>query len=368
MASSTRKLTDEQFSIATTVDGDRIEKALEETSVQYNNLPLNTIPSMTSKQLFWSFTPAMGVNIQSNLMGFPAGSFYRYWTHPVLQTMHDGLMNPDEYVDVGNFPTQNNITYTGVGKNHLLNPNDINEVKYIWRWENTYYTKKPVIIKELSFMGMWDDGYEYFDTRVGPPIVTPLTPNEKYFRNTFSDTDISNQFQVLIAVDNNLNLDDTTSRTTETRVWRAGAENFMIAPWGNTTEATQGLTFDKWSIYGTNPICGFPDNLIFGVPPDPMNPVDAFVSFVPAGIHIQLKDLEIPIHEYSRIKIVFVFPSYIEVNPEIEVPIEQINDWTNSNTTGYDNEGEISPLATLSFLTNLWSCSMTVLEELDKEQ
>lgn len=368
MASSTRKLTDEQFSIATTVDGDRIERALEETSDKYNNLPLNSIPSMTSKQLFWSFTPAMGVNIQPNLMGFPAGTFYRYWTHPVLQTMHDGLMNPDEYVDTGNFPVQNNITYTGVGKNHLLNTSDINNVDYVYRWENTYYTKKPLIIKELSFMGMWDDGYEYFDSPSRPPDIATIDPDNKYFRNEFSETDISNQFQVFIVVDNNLNLDDTTSRTTETRVWRTGAENFMVAPWGNTTDPTQGLTFDKWSIYGTTPICGYPDNIILGTPePSPFG-ITAFVSFVPAGIHIQLKDLEIPIHEYSRVKIVFVFPRYLEINPETELVTESINNWTQSNTSGYSEDGEVFPLATPSFLTNLWSCSMTVLEELDKEQ
>lgn len=352
MATSNRIITDEQFSSGTTVDGDRIEKALEQTTSRYNNLPVDSIYSMTSKQLFWSYSPAMGVNPTGFAMGDDSGFFYKYWQHPILETYYDGLFNREQYIDTGNFPTQNSQTYAGVGKNRLLNYQDgYNNVEYRSRWENTYYTKKPVIIKELSFMGMWDDGYQYYQVEGSPPtIIAPLTDANKYFKNRFYDDDIDRQFQVLLVVDNNLNLDDTTSRTTELRVFRVAASNFMIAPWGNPTDTTQGLTFNKWSSQGATPICGYPDIQI-------ANFLTLKVSYVPAGIHIQLKDLEIPIHEYSRIKVVLVYPKYPDSGATITA-----NSWNQSNTTGDPDHSYTTPVP----LTNLWSCSMTILEELEK--
>ena len=61
MAKSTRKITREQFSAGTTIDGDRLEKALNDAQVSYNRLPLSSIASMTSKQINWGLTAAQGI-------------------------------------------------------------------------------------------------------------------------------------------------------------------------------------------------------------------------------------------------------------------------------------------------------------------
>ena len=183
MASSTRKITREQFSDGTTIDGDRLEKALEEAQVSYNELPLSSISSMTSKQINWGLTAAQGiVENEISLASMPGGVgwMYGWWLGGPLETVYDGLRNADEYLDpsINNNPVQNFITYKGTGKNIQTNSYDQNlpaNATYKYRWENSYLTHKPCIIKELSFMGMWDDGYT--GTRFS--VWNPYTSNRK---------------------------------------------------------------------------------------------------------------------------------------------------------------------------------------------
>ena len=336
MASSTRKLTNEQFSAGTTIDGDRLEKALSEAQATYNNIPIDSFSALTSKQINWALTAPMGIPFGENTMGANTGYMYGWWLGGPLEACYDGLRNNNNYLDQGSTPIQNPITYKGLGNNQFTNPLDIGELnlQYKFRWENTYLSKKPCIIKEISFLGMWDDGYQHDSID-----VDPLTNTLKYYPNNWSDAQNISGYEVIISVDNNLGLANTINRDNEIRVWATPTNNFMIAPWGNTTNPSFGLTNAKW----TDPdYCGYGD-----IRPYPYNPI-LYVDSVPAGIHISLKNLEIPVHKDGRIKVCLVLPRFTD------------RKWEQSNTI---DELDQTP----SFFTNMWSASMTILEELDSE-
>jgi len=346
MAKSTRKITREQFSDGTTIDGDRLEKALNDAQVSYNQLPLSSIASMTSKQINWGLTAAQGiVEQQLSLDSIPtSGYMYGWWLGGPLETVYDGLRNADNYLDPGATPIQNFITYKGTGKNIYTNRYDNNlpsTAEYKYRWENSYLTHKPCIIKELSFMGMWDDGYNN-PRETG---ATPLTQAAKYYNNDWQDSPNPNisGFEVLIAVDNNLSLATTVSRDNELRVWSAPANNFMVAPWGNTTDVFHGMTATKWNdsrYCGEGEITPFPTTT-------------SSITCLPAGIHVNLRNLEIPVHEFGRIRIVLVLPKGLNMR------------WDKNNTIPSSTSGNLK--TTPSCFTNMWSASMTILEELDSE-
>lgn len=339
MAKSVRKITNEQFSAGTTIDGDRLDKALNETTDMYNNLPLSTVASLTSKQIYWGLTAAQGIPMGKNDMGANTGYMYGYWLGGPLEAVYDGVRNANQYMDPGATPVQNFVTYKGTGKNIYSNPLDKNWTdftSYKYRWENSYLTHKPCIIKELSFMGMWDDGYSHDSTG-----FSPLVTANKYYPNDWQDSPNPNisGYEVIIAVDNNLNLANTINRDNEARVWATPPNNFMVAPWGNTTNTAYGFTQAKWADPN---YCGYGD-----ISPYPNN-VILYVQSVPAGIHIQLKNLEIPVHEFGRIRVCLILPK-------------------DTNTRWETNNTILSTSKTPSCFTNMWSASMTILEELDSE-
>jgi hypothetical protein len=347
MSNSNRKITTEQFSIGTTIDGDRLDRALTQAQETYNKVPLSGFSALTSKQINWAMTPAMNIPFGKNAMGANTGYMYGWWLGGPLETCYDGGRNANQYLDstIGNNPIQNNFTYKGSGKNVFTNPLDQNWTdftQYKFLWAQTYYTDKPIIMKELSWMCMWDDGYSKDSVS-----VVPLPKANKYFRNDFMDALNVSGYEVYIAVDNNLGLENTVNRDIETRVWGIPAQNFMKVPFGNTSDVAGGMTYPKWQ---STAYTGYGD-----IRPYPgLLPVVGIDS-LPAGLHINLRNLEIPIHQNSRVKIALVLPR--DTNLE----------WEKSNTVIGDRENPETPGKTPSPFTGMWSCSMTILEELKRE-
>ena len=337
MSDSNRRITREQFSAGTTIDGDRLDKALGETQLTYNNIPLYGVSSLASKQINWAMTPSMNIPYTENGMGANTGYMYGYWLGGPLESVWDGVRNANQYMDPGATPIQNNITYKGSGKNIFTNPLDQNLTdltQYKFLWAQTYFTKKPLIIRELSFMCMWDDGF----VEEGESYSV-MPEDRKWFINDFMDALNVSGFEVYIAVDNNLGLSNTINRDIETRIWGTPAQNFMKVPFGNPTLSPFGITYANWN----NPAyTGYGD---FG------NIPNNFIKLVPAGLHISQRNLEIPIHQNSRIKIALVLPKDTALK------------WELSNTVTVEDEQGRTP----SPFTGMWSASMTVLEELDRE-
>ena len=119
---SNRHITKEQFSAATTIDGDRLEKAYSDVQDHYNNLPLRSMANLVQNQINWcTFQPVM-VQTTNDVNGPNTGFQYLLRQHPWKHYFSDGLRNPDNYLDAGNFQLQNIETYKGVGTNTDLNP------------------------------------------------------------------------------------------------------------------------------------------------------------------------------------------------------------------------------------------------------
>lgn len=355
---SNRHITKEQFSAATTIDGDRLEKAYTDVQDHYNNLPLRSMANLVQNQINWSTFQPVIVQTNFDVNGPNTGYQYLLRQHPWKTYYADGLRNPDTYLDAGNFPLQNIETYKGVGYNTDLNPQIAGE-QYVNAWEQTFRTSKPTIIKEVSYLVMADAGFLYSGRGTGrfwgENSDGVLNPGCAYYPNLFANasgetpTSIRYGFQVLICVDNNLNLDDTDQMSKLAHIYYVQASSFATDSLFRPVHGDGSFDAAKWA----NPaICGeqflepYPETMTAPGPP----PIfDQEIQTVPFGLQINLRNIMLPVPAGSKIRIVFVMPTSLY------------------STFSYQNSvGAEQVVSNLSATQgNMWNCGVTLLEELE---
>ena len=357
---SNRHITKEQFSAGTTIDGNRLEKAYTDVQDHFNNLPLDSMSSMVQNQINWNTFTAIALSNEYDHYGQFTGYLNLMHQHPWLKYRYDGLRNPDEYLDPGNFDLQNIQTYKGIGTNPELNPRVSGE-SYKLAWEQTFRTKNPIIIKELTYLIMADAGWGRqneggaVEAFWGEYTGTPTTGGWAYYPNLFADfpdpvtnpegfNNVAKQFQALICVDNSLNLDTTDRMSKEAHIYNASATSFASDSHFNPTAG--GMTRTKWldpAQTGEQFLEPYPKTSVGGV-------FTQEVNVIPYGLVVKFRNIMLPVHANAKVRLVFVMPEGL------------FNEHT--YTTNDADEGtEVSGLSSLT--GNIWNCGMTILEELE---
>ena len=356
---SNRHITKEQFSDGTTIDGNRLEKAYQDTQDHYNNLPLKSMTSMVQNQINWNtFTP-VALSAENEYYGDHMGYMDVLALHPWVKYAYDGLRNQDEYLDPGNFDVQNKETYKGVGTNLYLNPPAGGE-DYTYAWEQTFRTEKPIILKDLSYLVMSDAGWGRQNEGAGIEAFwgqntgTPATAGWAYYPNLFADfidptidpegATASSQFQVLVCVDNSLNLDNTDKISKEAHLFNVSSRSFSSDSFFNPTAG--GMTRTKWldpTQCGEQFLEAYPKTSVGGVLTQEFN-------LIPSGLVINFKNIMLPIHAGAKVRLVFVMP---------EGYYNEFTYTTNDVDEGTEFSGLASPTG------NIWNCAATILEELE---
>jgi len=344
-----RELTEEQFSPNTTVDGNRIEKALNDTQEKLNDIPLRNISGYTATKLHSSITPAIRQYYNDADGGWGiAGKTYKYNTAPFLEC-NGG--NPGNYIEAG--ASQNNShRFKGVLTDYSVNstamdaagggPTGSGKVG-AWVWCNTYYFTKPAILHELSVTADYDLPMEYDVTN---PSVNKLRTKSYYnndwvTRNAITDEreldSFLSNFQVIVMIDNNIDLGNTHARTQIIHVWDSKASSFMRIP-----------------EFGDEPVP--PDNYLLDSSASNAGERQVHlyeqgdVYYVVDAMSIRIGSIGIPIPQNSRVKMALLLPQT-----------------ENAQSYNFPNTDTGSTTAwTMGCNTNIWTMEMTMLEELQK--
>lgn len=357
---SNRHVTKEQFSAGTTIDGNRLEKAYTDVQDHFNEVPLKSMSSMVQNQINWNQFTAVALSTDDDYYGPNTGRMQMLATHPWIHYRYDGVRNTDEYLDPGNFDLQNIETYKGVGTNPELNP-QVSGERYRIAWEQTFKTKNPIIIKELTYLVMADAGWGRqnvggsIEAFWGQYTGSPTTGGWAYYPNlfaTFPDPvtnpegyeNAAKQFQTLICVDNSLNLDTTDRMSKEAHLYNASAASFASDSHFNPTAG--GMTRTKWldpAQTGEQFLEPYPKTSVGGV-------FTQEVNVIPYGLVVKFRNIMLPVHAGAKVRLVFVMPDGLFTDFI----------YTANNV---DEGTEFSSLATTS--SNIWNCGMTILEELE---
>ena len=341
-----RELTEEQFSPNTTVDGNRIEKALNDTQEKLNDIPLRNISGYTATKLHSSITPAIRQynNNTSDTNWGINGSTYKYNTAPFLEC--DGG-NPGGFIEPLVLKN-NDHRFKGVLTDYIVNPNAMDLVggtpgagkTGAWVWCNTYYFTKPAILHELSVTADYDLPVE------GDPETNELRTKSYYnndwvTRAAIADEreleDFLSNFQVIVMIDNNIDLGNTHARTQILHVWNSKASSFMRIPeFGDFPAPPLNYWYDTApSNAGTRQTHLYEEGDVYYI-------VDA--------MSLRIGNIGIPIPQNSRVKMALLLPQT-----------------QNAQSYNFPNTATTTTTAwTMGCNTNIWTMEMTMLEELQK--
>lgn len=154
MATSTRRLTQNQFSPGTSIDGNRLDRAMQDTIEHFNKLPPGSIAKRhTQHQLVMGWTPSITADQ-------PAVPFTPMYNSDLTVVATTAV--PDEGV-------QNPWRTKGSG-NPNIDPTTATAFDQQWLWTTAQQFTKPVILSGVSLFMLNDTSYlNDFLFGVAPP-------------------------------------------------------------------------------------------------------------------------------------------------------------------------------------------------------
>lgn len=318
-----RQITKEQFSSGTTIDGSRIEKALDDLYNRYNDPMFQDIDGWVENKWCWGFTPKIresgGTGYVNGALtdGFYQGPFVFIFRSQMPAPFLEGV------------EPNNKFRFKGVGiLDETGAPRTFSAVQDIsWFWTSTQVFTKPAILQDFTVFGLFDD----YTTGTGDAT-------DRYFANAWKGTveeeeEYDNKFHVWVIVDNPLNTGDTFIRNSEVHVWGTSAEGLLMNPSTVITTPNQDLAFDYFN-------------------------GDMAIN----GNAIRLTDLNIPVFAGARVRFVLGLPG-LEANQDGEgiIPGNFTAPYDNE-TDAYDTTIEKRP----TWANNIWSMNVSVLEPLER--
>jgi len=242
-----RTITKHQFSDQTTIDGNRIEDALQDVQSRFNSLEFKDIDSWVEVPYYWANTPVL-VTLDGNNGVNPKPIYYGPWTWIFRSYMPN---------DIDNEPPNNPFRIKSCSKTDPA-------------------TGQPVdtILNEFTVMGLFDA------TMAG-------TDGSYFYPNTWYDNGSDSyvkDIQMWVIVDNPLNTGDTFIRNNEVHMWGFDEGTFLMSnDQGTAPNPVGGQEFLNYRPDGTAPKvngCGF-----------------------------RLQNLNIPLFAGSRVRFVIGIPS-----------------------------------------------------------
>jgi len=297
---TSRTITKHQFSDATTIDGNRIEGALQDVQNRFNSLEFKDIDAWVEVPYYWANTPALVSSANNDDI------YYGPWAWVPRSYMPNDLDNepPNNPFRIKACSLTDPDTGLPIYTPGLTDSFDIG-----WLWTTTKYFDRPTILNDFTVMGLWDAA---FDGDFPGTIDGGF-----YFNNNFIFT-INNSWMrhvmVWIIVDNPLNTGDTFIRNNEIHMWGFDEGTFLMSSDLGVVPVNYG--------YGQN-ITWRPDALI-----DRTN-----------GCGFRLQNLNIPLFAGSRVRFVVGLPAFDDTDA-IDFP---------NNSGKADGE----------FVGNLWTSDVT---------
>ena len=271
---SNKSTTNEQFSDNTTIDGLRVEKALDDALNKVNNLQSSDLSTRYVKSQFvagWSASQGYT----------PGGPIAPQWAPrlPFLSVVN----NQGNTVSTGAYTFdergQNEWRHKGFNVSNINPANTdpsatpVNEGQ--WAWTTSYEFNKPVILDEITYNIRTDNGAWLELRNRGTPAQNP--------ESIFTGNNWVDDIVVQLLVDSNFNVENASQSDLELNKWHWTADSFII----------------NGGIHN---------------PSDDMRPNIATSALEPlSGLSIELKDLNIPIHQFARVRVALILPSYDEV-------------------------------------------------------
>jgi len=273
---SNKSITNEQFSDNTTIDGLRVDKALDDMLNKVNNLQSSDLSTRYVKSQFiagWSpsqdYIPVGAPQWAPRLPFLPV-------INNDVNTVSTGAYTYDER-------GQNEWRHKGFNVSTInpanTNPTDIAAGDGQWAWTTSYEFIKPVILDEITY-NLRVDG-DFGGQLWNRAIPVAQNPESIFTTNKWVD-DIVVQLQV----DSNFNVENTSQSDLELNKWYWTADSFLIESAGVVTP--------------------FPTNDMD--PPLIGSALDRLT-----GVSIELKNLNIPIHQFARVRVALILPSYESV-------------------------------------------------------
>lgn len=315
---TSRTITKHQFSDATTIDGNRIEDALQDVQNRFNSLEIKDIDAWVEVPYYWANTPAL-VSSSNN-----DDIYYGPWAWVPRSYMPNDLDNepPNNPFRIKSCSRTDPDTGLPVYPPSLVNF-DIG-----WLWTTTKYFDKPTIINDFTVMGLWDAALT--------DAIAAKIDGGYYFNNTwFVGEEWLRHVMVWIIVDNPLNTGDTFIRNNEVHMWGFDEGTFLMSPDLGTVPVNFG--------YGQNISPWRPDAVV-----DRTN-----------GCGFRLQNLNIPLFAGSRVRFVVGLPGTDD---------QEANDFPNNTGKGSGEfDGNLwTDSATNPQCNNIWTVNVSTFQPLEK--
>lgn len=319
---TSRTITKHQFSDQTTIDGNRIEDALQDVQSRFNSLQFKDIDAWVEVPYYWANTPVL-VNLQGNGGVNAKPIYYGPWTWVFRSYMPN---------DIDNEAPNNPFRIKSCSKTDpntgqpIANPLVSDIIDTSWLWTTTKYFDKPTILNDFTVMGLFDATFAGTDGGYYYPNTWFDEATETYVKDV----------QVWIIVDNPLNTGDTFIRNNEVHMWGFDEGTFLMSNDRNTgptnSDGTEFLNYRPDAAVPRANGCGF-----------------------------RLQNLNIPLFAGSRVRFIIGLPSLDD---------RAVGDFPNNTgqapgTDNYDNipwtDNPVPPQ-----ILNIWTVNVSTFQPLEK--
>ena len=314
-----RVITDEQFSEGTTIDGNRIDRAVQDVQDRVNSVPYGDLQSRWTPTTYvcgWmpQNTRAIKFNSSKQDHGDPSdisgsdGNVYALHHWPWMRMKNDTSQVPPGETGAS---TTDNVSFRNPYRvKGALAPGiypkgfaDITNVQFgeQYCWTRSWFLSQPTILDAIDLVMIVDC----------PKILDSGDPPRRQFQNAFQyDTFVSNFIQYIPGAtsifDRGLALsatvdslfDPETRTMSDVEVMR---RDFEIANDSITVMGVPNSIVGNANIPDMKPLAGQPQTGTVGE-------TGGGSLF---GVHISLKDLNIPLPNNSRLRIHTIIPRYV---------------------------------------------------------
>ena len=318
-----RTITKHQFSDQTTIDGDRIEDALQDVQNRFNSLEFKDIDAWVEVPYYWANTPVL-VTLNGNNGINDKPIYYGPWAWVFRSYMPNDIDNeaPNNPFRIKSCSRTNRLT-----GQPIADPGVSDIIDTSWIWTTTKYFDKPTILNDFTVMGL-------FDATMAGTDGSYFYPNDWFDRG---GTELYVQdVQVWIIVDNPLNTGNTFIRNNEVHMWGFDEGTFLMS----NDRSTAPINFGGQEFLNYRP--------------------DTIAPRV-NGCGFRLQNLNIPLFAGSRVRFVIGLPSLDD---------DATGDFPNNTgqapgTTNY-TDVPWTDLPVCPQTLNIWTVNVSTLQPLEK--
>ena len=268
-----RKASKEQFAEGCSIDGLRVDKAMEEIVHRHNHIRRGDLKTRYVRQTYsWGWEPPTEDGAITETEDRPATKMPFIRSHNSERDVYGSPSPPDDYATNGENPWRNKgFDVTTINPEQDPDPTvTVTHDQYVWTTAIAF--SQPVVLDSIYLLLAVDDTYSNnfkYPNPAGPGLISPatqITDQEDYI------TDLVVQMQA----DSSLGYNNATLSDLMVNKWNFRADSAL---------------FRQYTPIGVDM---FPNTII---------------NF-PDGIVVHLKDLNVPLPSNSRVRFSVIIPYY----------------------------------------------------------